>query len=47
MAAVSGGGNKWLSAQGGEIVLAHKPLNPLGIHDGALPSEFSCDAVEP
>ena len=44
MTAVGGGGNKRLSTQGREVILTHKPLNPLGIHDCALPPQLCRDA---
>ena len=50
MAAVRGGRGKGLAAQGDEVVLTHKPLNPLGIYNHAGASEHGRDApvaIEP
>ena len=50
MAAVRGGRSKRLAAHGDEVILTHKPLNPLGIYNHARTPEHGCDApvaIEP
>jgi hypothetical protein len=44
MAAVGGLRDEGLPAQGGEVVEAHKPLNPLGIHRLSRPLQLGRDA---